>query len=304
MEKVKYGGWSSCVRLANDKVEMVVTTEVGPRIIRFGFVGGENELKEFPEMLGRTGDAEWRVYGGHRLWHAPEQMPRSYVPDNAPVRVKETKSGVRLTQAVEAETGIEKEMEVSVSLSGARGRVTHRVTNRGVWPVELAPWALTVLAPGGRAIIPLPPRGSHEENLAPANTLTLWAYTDMTDARWTWGEKFILLRQDPQASKPQKVGVMVPAGWAAYVRGGRLFVKTFRYVAGAHYPDWGCSVETFTNKDMLELETLAPVAKLDPGASAEHHENWFLFDNVPVPECDADVEKHVLPRVNKVLSAK
>ena len=36
-EKVSYGGWPNCVRLNNGKVELIITTDVGPRVIRFGF---------------------------------------------------------------------------------------------------------------------------------------------------------------------------------------------------------------------------------------------------------------------------
>ena len=49
---------------------MIATTDVGPRIIRFGFVGEENEFKEYEDTTGQVGGDEWRIYGGHRLWHA------------------------------------------------------------------------------------------------------------------------------------------------------------------------------------------------------------------------------------------
>ena len=52
----------------------------------------------------------------------------------------------------------------------------------------------------------------------------------------------------------------VPDGWAAYANGGRLFVKRFVTQSTGAYPDWGCSVETFTNDEMIELETLGPTA--------------------------------------------
>lgn len=301
METIEYGGWSNCVRLANDVVELVITGDVGPRIIRFGFVGGDNAFKEFDEMMGRTGDAEWLIYGGHRFWHAPEQKPRTYYPDNRPVTIEEIEGGVRVRQDVEETTGMRKELEILLDASAAHVTVTHRLTNVGLWPVELAPWALSVMAQGGKAIIPFPPRGSHEENLLPTNTLTLSAYTDMSDPRWTWGEKYVLLRQDPKASHPQKIGVMVPDGWAAYARNGHLFVKTFTWQAGATYPDMGCSVETFTNADMLEVETLGPLTTLRPGERVEHVEEWYLFEGVPVPENDGDVEKHVMSKVTSIL---
>src|SRR5687768_17136654 len=111
-EKIDYSGWANSYRLSNGQIEMIITTDVGPRIIHFGFVGSENELNVFPEMLGKTGGDEWRVYGGHRLWHAPEQNPRSYAPDNSPVRFEDHGEFVRVIQPVEASTGIEKEMDI------------------------------------------------------------------------------------------------------------------------------------------------------------------------------------------------
>jgi hypothetical protein len=125
----------------------------------------------------------------------------------------------------------------------------------------------------------------------------MWAYTNMADPRWTWGEKYILLRQDPAVAAPQKIGVRVTDGWAAYANGGRLFVKTFAVDPRGAYPDWGCSVETFTNNDMIELETLGPVTTIAPGARVEHVETWHLFKDVKVPSDDAAVDASVLPRV-------
>jgi len=297
MEKAAYKGWANCVRLANRAVELMITADVGPRIIRFGFAGGENEFREYPQMLGRTGDKEWLIYGGHRLWHAPEAVPRSYVPDNGQVSVEDKGRFVRVVQPVEAGTGIQKELDVALSAKEAHVKVTHRLRNTGAWPVELAPWALSVMEQGGRAVIPLPPRGSNTGNMLPTSVLSLWAYTDMSDPRWTWGEKYIMLRQDPQAKKPQKAGAATPDGWAGYARGGHLFVKKFAYQEGASYPDFGCSVETFTNADMIELETLGPLTTLAPGAAVEHVEDWFLFDGAGEPRNDADIDRNILPRV-------
>lgn len=297
MEKISYQGWPNCYRLANDVVDLVVTTDVGPRIIRFGFVGEDNEFKEYPEMLGKTGGDEWRIYGGHRLWHSPEAKPRTYFPDNVPVRIEKRARSVRLTQTTETTTGIQKEIDLALDTRTAHVRVTHRLRNRGLWAVELAPWSLSVLAQGGKAIIPLPPRGSHEQNLLPTSASTFWAYTDMTDPRWTWGQRYVMLRQDPRMEKPQKIGAMVPDGWAAYARNGHLFVKKFAFDPAATYPDFGSNVETFTNNDMLELETLGPLTRLEPSAAVEHVEDWYLFRDIPEPRSDHEVDEHILPRV-------
>lgn len=295
MERITYGGWANCYRLSNGAVELIITGDVGPRIIRFGLVGGENELKEYPDMLGLTGGDTWRLYGGHRLWHAPEAMPRSYYPDNSPVEVAQHAGFVRVSQPPEPTTGIAKQIDIALDPSAARATITHRLTNAGMWPVELAPWALSVMAQGGVAILPLPPFQPHTEEVRPATTLTLWSYTNFQDPRWTWGQRYILLRQDPSVAAPQKVGLNAAAGWIGYARAGRLFVKRVAYTPGARYPDMGCTLETFTNDEMLEIETLAPLRTLAPGESAEHVEEWQLFAGVPTPTSDTDVDQHILP---------
>lgn len=297
MEKIEYGGWPNCYRLSNGIIDLVLTADVGPRIIRFGFEGEPNEFHEFTDTLGESGGDEWRIYGGHRLWHAPEASPRTYFPDNEPLRVEPCDGLIRLIQTTERTTGIQKEIDVCLSLDKAHVAMTHRLRNANLWAVALAPWALSVMAPGGVAILPLPPRGPHATNLQPKSTLALWAYTDMSDPRWTWGNKYVLLRQDPALETPQKVGAMVPDGWVAYARQGHLFVKTFVHVPGAIYPDLGCSVELFTDHRFLEVETLGPSVNLEPNAVVEHVEHWFLFRDVAALGDDGDVERDVLPKV-------
>lgn len=297
MERIEYAGWPNCVRLRNEAVELVVTADVGPRVIRFGFAGGPNEFHEVPAERGKTGGTAWRPYGGHRLWHAPENDPRTYSPDNDPVEVQDHGAFVRFVQKTEAATGIGKELDVALDPSRARARLTHRLINRNAWTVTLAPWAISVLAPGGVAILPLPPRGEHPRDLLPTSSLTLWAYTEMNDPRWTWGRRYVLLRHDGKAKIPQKAGIATHEGWAAYARGGNLFLKRFASDPTRAYPDFGCTVESFTNSDMLELETLGALGEIEPGACAEHAETWELHANVPMPKSDADVERDVLPRV-------
>lgn len=304
VQRAGYRGWPNCYRMSNGVIDLIVTTDVGPRIIRFGFVGQENEFKEYEDTVGKVGSEEWHIYGGHRLWHAPEAKPRTYCPDNSPIMLEQHGDSVRLIQPIEALTGIQKEIDIQLSPTEAHAEVTHRLRNTNLWSVELAPWALSVMAPGGTAIIPLPPRRPHRESLLPTSTIALWAYTDMTDPRWHWGRKFVLLTQDPNLESPQKAGVLATDGWAAYARAGHLFVKSFDYVEDARYPDLGCSVEAFTNADMLELETLGPLADLDPGAAVEHIEHWYLFPDVPMPQNDADVERDVLPVVKAALASQ
>ena len=79
-EKFSYGGWPNCVRLTNGQIVVVITTDVGPRVIRLGFVGGQNLFKEFAEDMGKTGGHEWRSYGGHRLEENEASLDQNLLP--------------------------------------------------------------------------------------------------------------------------------------------------------------------------------------------------------------------------------
>jgi hypothetical protein len=299
-QQEEYRGWRNCYRLANGEVTLLVTMDVGPRILQFGFVAGENELAEFPQSWGKTGGKVWHSYGGHRLWHAPEEVGRTYYPDNEPVAWEQHPGFIRLRPPAERTTGIQKEIDINLQPEWAEVKLTHRLRNLNLWPVTLAPWALTVMAAGGTAILPLPPRGSHPVDLLPTSNLALWAYTDMSDRRWTWGQRFILLRQEEVVGRPQKVGAWLPDGWLAYARNSHLFVKTFEVVAGAAYPDKGSNVEVFTDEAMLELETLGPLVTVEPGAAVEHVERWYLGRDVVRPDSEAEVVENILPIVERM----
>ena len=294
-KKVSYGGWPNCIKLSDGKTELVITTDVGPRVIRFARVGGPNVLKEYAGQLGATGGDDWRIFGGHRLWHAPEVKPRTYAPDNSPVDATWRDGVLKLAQPVEPTTGIQKEIEITYAKDG-QVWLTHRLTNRNVWDAEFAPWCLTVMAPGGRAIFPQEKFIPHTEFLLPARPLVLWHYTNMADPRWSWGQKYIQLRQDVRATGPQKVGFLNTKGWAAYSLGSELFIKRYACNPGATFADGGCNTETFTNEDMLEIESLGPLTRLAPGESTEHLEAWSLT-KLPIGENEAEIAEKIEPLV-------
>lgn len=301
-QKSSYGGWETTYTLSNGTVDLVITGDVGPRLIRFGFVDQPNIFAERADMMGKTGGDDWNIFGGHRFWHAPEDKVRTYYPDNTPISVEEKDGFIQVTQPTEPTTGIQKQLDIYMSDESNYVRVVHRLINQGLWTIECAPWALSVMATGGQAIIPLPPRGSHPVELLPNTELVLWPYTNMADPRWTWGNKYIFLRQAVDTTQPQKFGAIVPDGWSAYVNNETLFVKCFAYDPAATYPDLGCMVETFTNDWMLELETLGKLETIAPGDSKEHVEDWFLFKDVPTPSTDDEADAQILPHVEQAKS--
>ena len=306
MDVVEYRGWENNLRIATGDAELVVTLDVGPRVISYRLPGGPNVLKNYDEQMGKSGEPEWQIRGGLRFWLAPEDLTRTYFPDNRPVRYEQTgPEAVKLVPPPEAEYGVQKEMHLKLGPKGTKVDVMLRVTNVGREPTTLAPWGPTVMAPGGVEIIPLPPKKPHPgspkkakspADFAPNQEVILWPYFDFTDTRWTFGRRYAFLRQDVTKG-PTKIGLAHRMGWVAYLNGGVLFVKRFDYREGAVYPDLGTRYQTFSNEDMLEMETVGELVTLPPGQSAELVESWELFGNVPDVRTEADADRAVRPLV-------
>lgn len=296
VEKTEYKGWHNCYRVSNDEVELIVTGDVGPRVIRFGFVGGQNLFKEYADQMGKTGEEKFQLRGGSRVWKAPEDPIATWAPDNVPVEIIPTATGLIARAPVEPVSSLQKEIEVSMAATGTNVVVTHRITNCSLYTLEFAPWTLTMMAPGGVAVSGFPPRGKHPENLEATNPLIMWAYTNLADKRWTFTRKYLVLRQDPNTSEPQKLGTFNPDTWAAYLLNGEAFVKRTKADPTKTYTDFGCSFETFTNNEFLEVETLGPMTRVPPGKSVEHVERWNLHRNVKLTEfTDASIDQALLP---------
>jgi hypothetical protein len=309
LERFSYRGWNNAYRLSNGVVELIVTADVGPRILFYGFRNGVNLLHEVEADAGKTGGSDFRLYGGHRLWVSPE-VERTYYPDNAPVEVSQHGNATRFTarrEALPPGTNLQKEIEIELAAAGSQVRITQRIRNGDAHSTTLSPWSPTMMGAGGRVMLPLSPRiAMDKDHYLPVGVFGIWSFTDFADPRWVLGTAYIQLRQlaNPQGRfKEQMGGIYNSAGWGAYFRQGYLFVKRAAVISGAQYPDFGCNFEVFTNPKFIELETLGPLVELVPGAVAEHVEHWWLFADVPGGENDAWIDSAVLPRVQQTAAS-
>ncbi|HEX7393838.1 MAG TPA: hypothetical protein VF313_02835, partial [Anaerolineaceae bacterium] len=197
--------------LNNGLLSLEVLAEAGPRIIRLSAFGKENLFADIPTKVSTPyGDFFFR--GGHRLWHAPETMPRTYIPDNEGLSIEELTDGVRLNGSTEKGTGITKAIEIHLSSDRAAVTLKHTLRNDNLWQVELAPWALTMFRLGGTVILPQPVGNSDRYGMRNNRILALWPYTHINDPRLVLRDEFILIHATPSPS-PFKIGYYNPHGW-------------------------------------------------------------------------------------------
>ncbi len=279
MKKVTFNT-IKCVEIANEKLTLLASVSVGPRILSLTLKDTDNLFAELPDLtLDYPGEGLFHLYGGHRLWYAPEDPRVTYLPDDNPVSVDAIENGVHITQEIEQQTAIQKELEIRLIDDKAEVEVRHTITNMGDRERTLAPWAITQLKPGGIGILPLFGGENPDNKTLPDRSIVLWPYTDIKSKHITWGNQQVLVSAQMRDGS-LKVGFPNPAGWIAYWIEGALFVKRAEYNPQSSYFDFGSSSQCYCNPHFIELETLAPITKLAAGESVEHVEQWQVYANV------------------------
>ena len=283
IENVEYRGWKNNLRIANATTELIVTLDVGPRVICYRKPGGFNVMKNYDEHDGRHGRERMansrRTAFLDRSGRSHAHLFRRQQPSCAhPAwRIR----GTLHSAAGGTEYGIQKVMEIApgrIRQPGSRALDRHQYRPR---PDDTCPMGANCHGPRRHGDYPdcrrkanhpgHPSDAKHPGDFGPNLSLILWPYFDFTDDRWTFGSRYIFLRQNAKKG-PTKIGLGHPVPWVAYLNRGTLFVKRFRHHEWAKYPDTGTSYQTFTNEDMLEMETVGVLCTLLPGQSAELEE--------------------------------
>ena len=282
LSQVDYGGWDA-VQITTDAARLTVPTSIGLRIIEFGFRDGPNLFYNDADQIGGSGESEFMLRGGHRFWVAPEELTRTPELDNAAIAYEAIPGGVRITQPIDPKNQTLKEIEISF-IDSTSVRVLHKLTNRSVWPIEMAPWALSVMSMGGYLALPLPEKRDHGAgSLLPNKAIVLWPYTDFSVPQWQFHQTHIGVDTCGNRSV-QKLGVRDYPAWSAYWQPGGTFLKAQVPTRNGDYPDEGCVFETYFCPDFIEIETLGVFGMVQPGETVEHVENWGLVGDLPRPD--------------------
>lgn len=282
MSSLNFHGHKTAI-YENQFFRLECLAEAGPRIVRLiPSWTGENLFAEVPDLVTSARTGEFHFYGGHRLWHAPESAAYSYVPDDHGVTIKQYEDGIRMQGPVEPVTSIRKTISVQMSSSHPFIVVKHTIENHGWTTVCLSPWALTMLRPGGTAILPQQVGIADSEDVLPNRRFALWPYSRWDDPRLKLGDSFITVRS---ASNPQpfKIGYFNPHGWLAYFYDDTLFVKRFGVRRNEEYPDFGSNAELYTNHRFTEVESLGPLVDLPAKKEIVHTETWEVYRENEIP---------------------
>lgn len=271
IEPTEFRGWREAYRLRLGEAEMVIVTEIGPRILSLAAGGGPNLLFVDEETAGQgQGDAAWYVYGGHRFWIAPE-TEHTYAPDNARCEVEVATDRLAVLAPVASQTKLQKRL--TVTAREGRFVVEHGVRYTGDMLYTGAPWALTCVEPKGIVVFPWGRGGAWD-----LKKIIYWSRwighgSDVTSQQWQPGPD--LFRVAPTGEEG-KVGTSCPEGWVALCREDATFLKSYHWMPGVRYPDEDCPLQVYTSSRLIELETLGPLATFYPDEEVVHREVWTV----------------------------
>ena len=263
--------WGKVLWLKNQGLEIGVALDFGIRIVHLSREGMENLYYEQPTDRSDTftTDKGWILYGGHRMWLAPESDD-SYYPDNDPVSYTILDDGVLIQQQEDPWKKEKKRLQIRFLEDGGV-ELLHSFQNASQETVVGASWGINTLDGGGTAKISF--AGARGFN--PKRVVSLWGHTDLHDPRLTF-DKESLTATFMDVSDYLKIGLYANPGKAVFKNKGQKLTIEFDAAPMEDYMDGGCNFELYMCRKFMELETLGTRTEIHPGECASHREVWHL----------------------------
>ncbi len=267
----EYKHFGRCLCVTNGFVLLKIPLSFGLRIIYCSVSGRENIFYEQPaDTAYLTAPSGWRIFGGHRLWLAPESE-KSYYPDNSSIKYDIEENEIKLEQDADKYLHIIKYIKICFSEDDPSVlSVTHIVKNNGNKELCAGVWTVSAMAAG--AVIEIPFNGT-KEGYAPGRNISLWRDTNLGDSRLKVSSEKISIYHKP-LNNYFKIGLWCDEGRAACISNGQKFEKKAEVFKDRDYPDNNVNVEVFQCPQMLEFELLGPLSKIPPGESISFTEQW------------------------------
>jgi hypothetical protein len=275
----EYHGWSGVYRLTNGTVDLIFVPQIG-RILRYGYVGERNVLWENAALAGKTTDlsragADWQNYGGDKLWPAPQSAwgwPPDPVSDSGAQTVQVLPNKTLLvTGPVSVKYGVRFQREITLNPSGTGVTLRNTMTNVGSDTKEWGIWEVAQADDPEETLF-----AASDEKRFPGG------YKSFGDQKPAAGQVRVeggLVKIRRRADHNAKIGGRSAGSWIESRWGALRFRVAADLPKAGDYPDGGCGQEIYTSDDpnrYVEMELLAPVQKLDAGASTRINTHWSL----------------------------
>ncbi|MDQ5983991.1 MAG: hypothetical protein RUMPE_01020 [Eubacteriales bacterium SKADARSKE-1] len=274
--------FGKCVLISNSVIEVCVTVDKGPRIIHFGFINEKNVLfskntidinsnLKFNASMSSAKNLD--KYSGHNLL-LKDYPTKKNVPiiDNQPVIYSILPKGIRFIPPYK---DLQTSIEIILSENTNNLMVLHSVKNLSHDKRNLVICASTSF-PKKNGIL-IVPQNEKNLNISPNRIISLWPYSKINDSQLTFFDKYITFTSSQKNKNPFRLGTNNHLGWVTFARNKTAIFKRFVHNSKAKYLNGESSLEFFANENILTVETLSPIFKINKNEVARHVENWSIF---------------------------
>ncbi len=274
----QHRGWNQTLKLSNGAVEVVVVPAVG-RVMQFRFVGEDDIFWENARLAGQRADPkseEWLNFGGDKVWPSPQSdwpklTGRGWPPpagfDPAPYDGRLKEDEIELTAPVDPQYGIRVRRRISLDPKQPALKITTVFEKISGDPLKVSIAVITQVRDFQRAYVLLP-----EKSRLPQGYRHL-GFEVPQDLKMN-GRLLSLTR-----ARDFKGQIGSDGGTMLWVGDKHILRIEAPLVAGAEYPNEGCSTVIYTNDNSepyAELETFSPLRTLKAGEELEQTNTYTL----------------------------
>lgn len=266
INNINYG---RCINISNGLLDVVVTIDYGPRIIKYCpknaknlfYYDNEREYS-FPQNITNTNELFY-LYGGHRMWVSTETGEKSTYPDNIPIVYSPISEGVKLSIPRYDAQGIDLSMDIILTQETTDIMVVHSVKNISNTPKEISINADTALCKKGFVY-------SMQSNRE--QSIRLYKSSKWKDKRLFIGNDYVTV--DANNGDEFIIGIKNAYGRCGYIDDDVEFDKQYIHNPDMEYNDKDISTKIKIFNNYISLNTISPLYIVESGETIRFVESW------------------------------
>lgn len=284
--EINYKDYGKCLKVTNDIVEVIISIQYGPRIVKYGYVNDINHFAEGIEDKISTENGDYYIIGGHKFLYLTDNEKNIYIPDNKKVEYESIDGGIKLIQEIEEHTYFQKNIEITFE-GDSKLKILHKIVSFNPFDINISIASITTMNSNGIELIPLEMK---MQGMFPNKSLVFWPYSNLKDQRVYFGDKYIAMKVNENIYDNFRIGFNMNFTRALYYSQNQLFIKEVKenesLKENKEYPNMGSRYESFISKNYIEMQTNSPKQVLKANEYIEHVEIWNLYKEVSLDFID------------------
>lgn len=275
---LKYYG--KCVSINNGTVKVIVSVDVGPKIIFWGYTNGENmlyipyDILEYDEPISQKipPDIFFKRYG-HEIMLAYEKSKPVFLSSGTTI-YSILQEGVAFSCS-SPKLGLSANLEIIIQDNSNSIMIVHSIENTNEKTQNFSICSSTFVTQDGTLLVP---QNIEDLGNAPNRVLSLWKKSNINDSRLCVANEYLKFNNiSTDKLSVLKLGINNRRAWSTYTKDGNTFLMHYLHNKKAKYLNFDSSFIIDSKKELLSLKILSPIYNVQKNEVAKMAEYWSLF---------------------------